>query len=181
MSATCERILGRLPEYGREALPQEERRAVREHLTSCAACRTEAAAADPVLLFSALPPESVSAEDVATVVASVRAGMALRQAERRIERPSGRATDGRVSRRSARVAAAAAVLLLTLALPFGPNSPKAPSPALVAGPSAADARLSTAAGPSGPAGAGAGATVYDFNPGAGEPRVVWIVDGSLDI
>jgi hypothetical protein len=180
MSATCERIRGRLPEYGREALPGEERRAVREHLAGCAACRAEAAAADPVLLFSALPSESVSAKDVATVVASVRAGMALRQAERRIERPSGRATGGRASRRSARVAAAAAVLLLTLALPFGPNSPKAPLPAPVAGPAAAAARLS-AAGPSGLAEAGGGATVYDFNPGAGEPRVVWIVDGSLDI
>jgi hypothetical protein len=29
--------------------------------------------------------------------------------------------------------------------------------------------------------ASSGATVYDWNPGAGEPRVVWIVDGSLDI
>ena len=181
MSATCERIRGRLPDYGREALPREERRAVREHLADCAACRAEAAAADPVLLFSALPSEGVSTEDVATVVASVRAGMALRQAERRIERPSGRATGGRASRRSARLAAAAAVLLLTLALPFGPNPPKAPSLAPIAGPSAAAARLSAAAGPSGPAEAGGGATVYDFNPGAGEPRVVWIVDGSLDI
>jgi hypothetical protein len=27
----------------------------------------------------------------------------------------------------------------------------------------------------------ADATIYDFSPGAGEPRVVWIVDRSIDI
>jgi Putative zinc-finger len=179
MSAICERVRSRLPEYGREALPAVERHAVREHLLRCAACRAQAAADDPVLLFAGLPAEAVSSEEVASVVASVRAGIALRQAERRIERPSRRRGE-RGRRRVIRVGAAAAVVLLTLAIPSGLRSPAGEERAAETERAPA-AAFSTVAGPESAAKASGGATIYDWNGGAGEPRVVWIVDGSLDI
>ena len=75
--------------YGRESCSAADRRAVREHLAGCAACRAEAAAADPVLLFSATagrggllrPRSRRSSRRCAPAIA-------LRQAERRIEGPS---------------------------------------------------------------------------------------------
>jgi len=176
MSAICDRVRANLPAYGREALEAEPRREVREHLAGCSACRAEAAAIDPVVLFGTLSPESVSSAEVASVVASVRAGIALRQAEGRIARPR-RAEAGR---RGIRAAAAAAVVLLTLVVPSGLKPPPAGNEKAEAR-RAPSAEFSTVAGPDGSARASGGATVYDWNPGAGEPRVVWIVDGSLDI
>jgi hypothetical protein len=76
------------------------------------------------------------------------------------------------------VAAAAAVVFLALAVPSGLRTP-APEPQRPAGPAASG--VSAAAAPAGTVKTSGGATVYDWNPGAGEPRVVWIVDGSLDI
>jgi hypothetical protein len=180
MSEACRRVRPKLTEYGREALAGAERGVVREHLKGCAGCRAEAASIDPALLFAGLPAEAVSADEVASVVASVRAGIALRQAERRIERPSRRRL-GQVGRRRAiRAAAAAAVVLLTLAVPSGLRPPVSEKRAAEIGRSPA-AGLSAVAAPADAAKAPGGATVYDWNPGAGEPRVVWIVDGSLDI
>ncbi len=180
MSASCGRVRGDLLAYGREELSAADRLAVREHLAGCAACRTEAASADPVLLFSGLSAAPVSSTEVASVVASVRAGIALRQSERRIEgHPVGRSL-GKGRGRALRAAAAAAVVALTIAVPSGLRSPDAPAGSgIVTG--APRAGFASAAGPEGAAKASAGATVYDWNPGAGEPRVVWIVDGSLDI
>jgi hypothetical protein len=167
-----------LEDYGREALSAEDRREVRGHLSACAACRAQAAAADPVLLFAAAPAEAVSPEDVASVLSSVRAGIALRQAERRIEGGSG--PRPAVRGRGARAAAAAAVVLLTLVVPSGLRSPaEAPPAAPAGGPTAA--AVSPVAAPEATVKTSGGATVYDWNPGAGEPRVVWIVDGSIDI
>jgi len=80
------------------------------------------------------------------------------------------------------------VLLLTLAISSGPprSAPTAPSAPAVKSVEAASAAqnapgVSVVASPEGAPKASGGATVYDWNPGAGEPRVVWIVDGSLDI
>jgi len=179
VSAACERVRANLPDYGRDRLASGPRQEVREHLAGCAACRTEAASIDPIVLFGTLAPEAVSPAEVASVVASVRAGIALRQTERRIaRRPVGRRRDGRG--RGIRAAAAAAVVALTLAVPSGLRSPSAGDPAAEAK-RPPGAGFSAAAGTEGAARASGGATVYDWNPGAGEPRVVWIVDGSLDI
>jgi hypothetical protein len=179
MSAACERVRAMLPEYGLEALQAARRDEVREHLRGCAACRAEAASEDPTLLFAGLPPDAVSAEVVASVVASVRAGIALKQAERRIARHPAESA-GQRRRQSARVVAAA-VILLTLAVPAGLRSPSAPAlTAQVSEVPAAGLSAAVAEHASAPKAPGA-ATVYDWNPGVGEPRVVWIVDGSLDI
>ena len=188
MSAACSFVRARLVSYAAEALSSEERRAVRDHLASCGACRQEAAASDASLLFAGMAPsraEEVSPSDMARILAGVRAGVALRQAERRL---AGRA---RRSRAGA-VAAAAAVALFTLALPGGlskrPAAPDAAAPAAAAPAfSKASAFALTSASASTSAGKpedeASGATVYEIAPGAGpdEPRVVWIVDRSLDI
>jgi anti-sigma factor RsiW len=175
VSGSCDRARASLSGYGLEALSAEDRRAVREHLRGCPECRAAAAEEDPVLLFSAMPEPRVDATEIASVVSSVRAAIAWKEAERRVvsSRPVGRSR-----RRRVRVAAAAAVFLLTLAVPSGLRTP-APERDGAAGTPPGDA--SAVAAPAGAAKASGGATVYDWNPGAGEPRVVWIVDGSLDI
>lgn len=178
MSAACERVRRNLPDYGRESLAAGPRQEVREHLAGCAACRAEAASIDPIVLFGTLAPEAISPAVVASVVDSVRAGIALRQAERRIAHRPVRRGEGRG--RGIRAAAAAAVVLLTLALPSGLRSPSAGDEKAEVN-RAPEAGFSAVAGPEAAARASGGATVYDWNPGAGEPRVVWIVDGSLDI
>ena len=182
MSLCCADVRLRFAPYAAEELSAPERRAVREHLAACGACRAEAAAADPTLLFAeAGPAEAVSAADAARILEGVRAAVALEQAERRL---SARSKGGRRARnRTGAVAAAAAVALFTMALPGGFSQPPAAAPAAavtpVFGKTSAFARASAERSAKAPS----GATVYEIAPGAGpdEPRVVWIVDGSLDI
>jgi anti-sigma factor RsiW len=187
MSASCREVLGRLGAYAAEKLPTAQRRAVREHLASCADCRREALEADATLLFAGpVPIEDVSSADAARILEGVRAAVSVRQAERRLV--SGEAKDRSVGRRRAAAAAVAAVALLTLTLPGAlPRGVRAASGTGPGGPVPAQAPAFAAAvsrPPSGaPAVAPTGATVYEIAPGRGpnEPRVVWIVDGSLDI
>lgn len=169
MSPACREVRARFAAYADETLTPSERGAVREHLALCGPCREEAASTDVTLLFAAGgPPAEVSAADMARILQGVRAGVALKRAESRLARPP---------RRAAAVAAAAAVALFTLALPGGP-SPDVPAVSAAAA-NAVTPGFAKAAAPAD----GTGATVYEIAPGAGsnEPRVVWIVDHSLDI
>lgn len=175
--SSCPDVLARLASYSAEELSGTQRRAVREHLALCGACREAAVAADPTLLFAGTAPvEDVSAADMTRILEGVRMGVALKQAERRL------AEHRKPARRPAAVAAAAAVAFFTLALPGG-LSQRAPAPAAraTAGKSVTPgfAKASVTA----PADAAGGATVYEISPGSGpdNPRVVWIVDHSLDI
>jgi len=182
VSFSCEQIRIHFERYAAEELSAAERRAVREHLALCDACRAESIAGDPALLFAgaAAGPEEVSPADVSRILEGVRAGVALKQAERRLGRRNTR-------RRASTVAAAVAVALFTLALPGGfsrrevePPPMAAPTAARVITPGFANASVS--AGPSQGTEPGS-VTVYEIAPGSGpnEPRVVWIVDKSLDI
>lgn len=177
MSPACPQVRAQFAAYAAEALASPERRAVREHLALCGPCREEAAAVDPTLLYAAGGPiEEVSAADRERILQGVRAGVALKQAERRLVKPK---------RRAAAVAAVAAVALLTLALPGGPErltGTRTGEPAAAAKAVTPAARSGFAKAAAAPAD-GVGATVYEIAPGAGpnEPRVVWIVDRSLDI
>jgi hypothetical protein len=108
----------------------------------------------------------------------VRAGVALKETERKL-------ASGRARRRSriAAMASAAAVAAMTL---FTPGSSRSTGrPAVAARPPAAAPAIgfSPAARTAPAATFPADATIYDWNPGTGteEPRVVWIVDRSLDI
>jgi hypothetical protein len=181
MTFSCGEVRDRFEAYGSEALTAGERGAVREHLRSCEPCREEASAADPLFLFAGAAPAPTEA--TAGVLAAVRAGIALKTAERRLEVPTAR-------RRAGALASAAAAVLLTLLVPGAPAR-RAPADA-VATQGRPAARSFVPASNTRPAGeilpkAGgtkqypADATIYDFGSGAGEPRVVWIVDRSLDI
>jgi hypothetical protein len=160
---------------------------VRDHLTSCDACRAEAAGAEPTLLFARPVRDEVSETDRKRILTAVRTGVELIETERRI---------GRRSRRLVGPAAAATVAALILLIPGsqGPRSAgrsdasaAADTPQKLA---SAPAQAVTATAGLQPAGwtekAGpppSDSTIYDWNPGAGreEPRVVWIVDRGLDI
>ncbi len=184
MTLTCRETRARFESYGAETLAAEERRGVREHLGACDACREVAALADPLLVFAAPRAAGVRAEEAGLVLAAVRAGIALKQAERRLEPAAGR-------RRVGAFVSAAAVLALTL-LVSGAPAYRAPSPTLR--PAEREAAKSSFVPAVRPAPAPeilektggtvkypADATIYDLNPGAGQPRVVWIVDRSIDI
>lgn len=185
MILSCREVQERFEAYGAEALAAEERRAVREHLGACEPCRAEASASDPLFLFARAGAAAVLPDETAGVLAAVRTGIAFKSAERRLEAPAAR-------RRVGALFSAAAALALTLLIPGAPAR-RAPVNALRADREAAKATFLPVGNPA-PTPAGenlhdsgvtrkypADATIYDFNPGAGEPRVVWIVDRSIDI
>ena len=156
---------------------------MREHLRSCEPCRGEASASDPLFLFAGAGALPVSADETAGVLASVRTGIAFKSAERRLQGPTAR-------RRVGALLSAAAAVALTLLAPGAPAR-RAPTDALAAKSGPAGRSFVPASNPVPPGAilpkAGgtkkypADATIYDLSPGAGEPRVVWIVDRSLDI
>ena len=174
---SCAETRERFEDYAAEALNRDERAGVREHLAACEECRREAAASDPLFLFAGAAEAEVALADVSRILEGVRAGIALKQVERRIEAPR--------HRRWSTLGAAAAAVALTLLAPGPPSRREAP-----AAPEAARQATETGfapaavAPPKAPAATQkfpADATIYDFNPGAGQPRVVWIVDQSIDI
>jgi anti-sigma factor RsiW len=177
VSVPCGTVRDRLPRYLEDALAAGDRRELREHLASCEGCRREVAQIEPSLLFARVPADEVSAEDVLSVLAGVRSGIALAETERRVGRSRRRSR-----RRLAAIASAAALAAMTLVLPGSGRPPvdsvaKTPSvPASAPGFAPAAQKAPTATFP-------ADATIYDWNPGttSQEPRVVWIVDRSLDI
>lgn len=178
MSARCDAVRNLLPGYLEDALPAADVREFRGHLTSCDTCRDAVVSHEPSLLFTRVTRDEVSPEDVARVLAGVRTGIALHEAERKLTlaRSNGR-------RRRAALGSAAAVAVLTLLLPGTAPRPARTAATAVAPPvEAAAPGFAPAARDSGRT-FPADATIYDWNPGAGveEPRVVWIVDRSLDI
>jgi hypothetical protein len=183
VTLSCRLVRERFGGYAAEDLAAEERRAVREHLGVCAACRDAAAARDPLLVFAAAQAAPVSPEETGRVLAAVRAGIALQQARERLETPS-------VRRRVGALASAAAALALTLLAPGPAYRAPVPSSVSPAEGEAVEASFAPAANPA-PAPEvfqktdgtkyPADATIYELNPGAGQPRVVWIVDRSIDI
>lgn len=180
MSFSCGDVRSRLPEYVDDVLASNEARTFREHLVSCGECRDEVASIEPSLLFARVPLEEVSARDVERVLSGVRAGVALKQAERKLAL-------GRSKRRhrAAAIASAATLAAMTLVLPGSARRSESREPVRAAARSAAAPAPGFApAARTVPAGTfPADTTIYDWNPGAGsqEPRVVWIVDRSLDI
>jgi anti-sigma factor RsiW len=178
VSTRCDRVQDRVQDYLEDGLPAEEGRDFRAHLQSCDECRDRVVSREPSLLFTRVSRDEMSAEDVARVLSGVRTGIALREAERKLDRSRSGAR-----RRRFAIASAATVAAMTLLLPGTARFPERMAATAVTPPVE-----STAPGFA-PAARGssrtfpADATIYDWNPGAGveEPRVVWIVDRSLDI
>jgi len=193
MSATattpvCTIVRASFADYLRDALPAPQRKMLRDHLASCPACRVAAVAADPTLRFAVPAPVGADAipEGMANdILAAVRTGVGLLEAERRLTRPR------RLRVSSTRRAAAAVAALVLLSSGWGILRSRPRAAAFVAGAGAPERRSSPLpqaaavqpAGLAAEAPASSEATVYDWNPGAGreEPRVVWIVDRGLDI
>lgn len=191
MTLSCPETRARFSDYVDERLPREERSALRAHLVDCPACRGEAGAEDPALLFASVTPEAVSAEDTERVLLAVRAGIALKSVERRIASPARRLAG------TAAAVAAAALLAITTGSGPGPAprevAPRASAPGVAKSggtPMSIGVNAPATRPPASPFAEAAGpakgklpadATIYDWNPGGGQPRVVWIVDRSLDI
>ena len=183
MSAAC-LDAPRLDSYLADALDRAERSAATEHLRSCADCRLRALEIDPSVVFrlalSAGP--AVSEEESRQILENVRVAISIRQASRRIEP----APAGPGMRRTAAALAAAALLSLTVSSPKArrPASAARVSSAAAAAPSPSAFARATAPDRSDEALAPATATVYEWNPGANspdDPKIVWIVDRSLDL
>jgi anti-sigma factor RsiW len=187
MTLSCSEVRDRFDAYGAEALAAGERRAVREHLGSCEACRAEASTFDPLFVFARAGAAPILPDETAGILALVRTGIVLKKAERRLQSPP-------VRRRMGKLFSAAAAVALTLLVPGAPARRSFPDAPPVEREAAR--RSYVPAGNPAPAPAPAGeilektggarkypadATIYDFSPGAGEPRVVWIVDRSIDI
>jgi len=186
VSPICGILRESFDDYLADALPAPQRRMLREHLAACDACRDAAADRDASLVFARpAAAEEIGPDETAAILAAVRTGVSHIETERRIQG----ARSGQ--RRSAAVAAAAAVSLLALTMPGGALRPVArvaalPDSAPVPTRTASEppkAELEPAVLPVEAAEPASNATVYDLNPGAGrkEPRVVWIVDRGLDI
>jgi len=191
MSLSCREALAALPGYAAETLDRELRQSLRDHVATCGDCREVAVHTDPGILFSGSAPISPPTdEEVAQILAGVRAGIAWRQAERKLtgDRPA--------RRRRGAAAAAAAVVALALLVPAstprrGPravsnlDAPRVPAQAQAQSQAQATGPVVPAARPASPEVPAskfpADATIYDLSKGVGEPRVVWIVDRSLDI
>ncbi len=181
MSPSCLRARDLFPLYADEALGAAERSELRKHVASCEPCRAEAERFDEGLLFAFAGTDEVSSEDVERILRGVRAGLDWKRVESRLP-------DGRPHRRRGFLAAAVALVALTLAFPGTAPRPSAVSaaaaPPAAAWPNDSEPALGATALPasdiSNPQ-IPAKATIYDWNPGSGEPRVVWIVDRSLDI
>jgi predicted anti-sigma-YlaC factor YlaD len=176
MSVSCAEIRALWNAYAEEALEPAQRRAVREHLARCESCRDRAACVDPGLLFSRVPARPASDEDIESVLAGVRAGIAWKQAERRL------------AKRPLRIWASVAVMIALVLLLPGSRTRRATEASTgdrPASPASVEASSSPAALPveaSDPkTSLPANATIYDWTTGTGQPRVVWIVDRSLDI
>ena len=186
MSAICGIVRDGLGDYLADALPAPQRRILRDHLAACPACREAAVERDASLVFARRleGDESISPDEVADVLASVRTGVAHIETERRLRR----------SGKGRRVAAAAAAVALAALLAPAVSSrresgaPVASTDAGVRVTATAERAvpatgIEPAAAPSEASAPDSSATVYELNPGAGreEPRVVWIVDRGLDI
>ena len=200
---TCAQARDRFAAYLDERLGREERQAVRRHLEDCDSCRRDASEQDPAFAFAFLGDGAavqVTPEETAAILAAVRTGIELRKAERRIGGRAGIAGTGRF-RVGFSVAAAALVAAIVATsgssraprpepvepakMAEAPAAPAAPSPApaLSAVPESTGplSPFAEARGPANGQKLPADATIYDWNPGGGQPRVVWIVDRSLDI
>lgn len=198
MTLSCSGARERFSGYLDERLVREDRSAVREHLAECPECRAEAAVLDPAFLFafSGAQAAAVSPEDTQRILAAVRTGIELKSAERRIAPPDARRRTPvrRAIGSAAAVAAAAFVAIIVVSARREVPPPDATRAATAIAPVAASARPASppaepaaispfveASGPSKNQRLPADATIYDWNPGGGQPRVVWIVDRSLDI
>lgn len=183
---TCSELRPLVSAYLADRLSAAARSEFRAHLTGCGECRSAAAETEPTLLFAAPPRDEERPDEVRMVLANVRAAIAVREMERRIEKP---AASDRAHRRAvvglASAAALAGLALLTprAQAPLLPSASTTGASAMAFTPAASaitPVRLSKSLEPVAPS----SATVYEWNTNRGKAdgmKIVWIVDRSLDL
>lgn len=193
MTQACERFRSDLPAYLDDALAGETRTELRRHLGDCGMCRQFAVEREPSLLFAAPAVEAVDLDERESrqILEAVRGAVALRQAAARLEKPHAGRAPGRAA--AAAIAAAAVGSLLFWSLPrhhTAPGQIAAVAPVMIPQATAAVTLKSSGSRPVFPQAPGdtavtpASATVYEWTPASGDvkdPKIVWIVDRSLDI
>lgn len=165
--------------YRSDQLRTPERRELLSHLQECAGCRRQAFEVEPSILFAIESrPEEVSQAQAESILENVRIGIALSQTSRKLGSTS--ALRGKSRRLGA--LSAAALLLLSVSSPTRRNRPTAVPSVVTAVPAAAvpaefsrdgDGQLLPAS-----------ATIYEWSPATAapnDPKIVWIVDRSLDL
>ena len=182
VSAVCPPLSALSKSYREDRLSPEERRQFRAHLSSCEPCRSRAIAADPTMIFAVAPaPAPTDAAESRAILENVKAAVAIREASRRLDRSAGVAH----GRRAATAVGAAALLALAFSAPLvrRPIS-------VAAAASPRSSRISNAAtkivrpGAEDSSSMPSSATIYEWNPGTtspDDPKIVWIVDRSLDL
>jgi anti-sigma factor RsiW len=174
VSGDCRALPARLDAYRSDRLADEDRRAFRGHLAECAECRAEAIASEPALAFAlAPPPPPVGEAEARAILDNVKAALAVRETGRMLERGVLR------GRRAAAGLGVAAILALAFSAPLSRRPPVAVPSAVRPAPPAGIVRPGGDE-PSMPA----SATIYEWNPGTSspeDPKIVWIVDRSLDL
>jgi len=181
MSVPCPSADARIDAYRRESLPESDRRDLRAHLAECSGCRDRAIAADPAMIFAIARPAPSDDADVQArlVLENVKAALAVRSASRKIDR-----SHARHGLRAAAAVAAAVLIALTS------SSARRSRTVAATAARATTGNLQNAAtkivrpgadeSPSMPS----SATIYEWNPGTAspnDPKIVWIVDRSLDL
>src|SRR6266508_5115163 len=84
MSLSCREARELFEKYAEDSLSAQERRVVRRHVSECPSCRVETAT-EPGFFFAGIAAGEISPEDAARVLSGVRAGIVLKQAQRRLE------------------------------------------------------------------------------------------------
>ena len=181
MSATCPVPAASIEAYRLDAVPEAERRALRAHLVACPACRDRAIAADPTMLFGLAPAPAPSSGDAEArqILENVRAALAVRSASRKVER-----AHGRQGWRAAAVVAAATLLALTSSTSRRPRAVTASASRAARGGFQDAATKVVRPGADESPSMPSSATIYEWNPGTAspdDPKIVWIVDRSLDL
>ena len=83
-SPVCGIVRKSFDEYLGDALPAPQRKMFREHLAGCAECRGAAVASDPTFRFARPLSDAVSEGESRDILAAVRTGVELLQAQRRL-------------------------------------------------------------------------------------------------
>jgi tRNA(Met) C34 N-acetyltransferase TmcA len=165
--------------YRADELGSSKRQEMLSHLRECGECRRQAFEAEPSILFAVEDhPAEVPEDQVESILENVRIGIAIAETSRKLESTSA----GRGKSRRLGALSAAALLLLSVSSPSRRNRSVIPASVARSIPAAA---VPTAFQPEGDGGLlPASATIYEWNPATAapnDPKIVWIVDRSLDL
>jgi anti-sigma factor RsiW len=151
MTTSCPLPDSSIQAYRRDEVSEPERRALRAHLSGCPECRDRAIAADATLIFGLAPAEASAGDAEARLVLENVRAALLALTSSAPRRPRAAVASATRAPRDGFQNAATKIVR-----PGADDSPSMPS----------------------------SATIYEWNPGTAspdDPKIVWIVDRSLDL